>query len=87
MANTIAGFGQCMIKMARKYAPNAKLGFHASPWNIALNRDPSYDIESDGRAVGNSSRRSVAAISSSPISTIATPATASKNLVLRSVYC
>lgn len=53
VANTIAGFGQCLIKMARKYAPNAKLGFHASPWSISLNRDPSYDIEADGRAVAN----------------------------------
>lgn len=51
VANTIAGFGACLIKMARKYAPNAKIGLHASPWNISLNKNPSYDIEGDARSV------------------------------------
>lgn len=30
--NSVAGFSRCMIAMVRKYAPNAKVGLHASPW-------------------------------------------------------
>jgi hypothetical protein len=38
-ANTIAGFSRCMITMARKYAPNAAVGLHASPWNFGTQGD------------------------------------------------
>jgi hypothetical protein len=31
--DSIAGFARCMITMAHKYAPNAAVGLHASPWN------------------------------------------------------
>jgi hypothetical protein len=31
--NSAAGLGRCMIAMARKYAPNAAVGLHASSWN------------------------------------------------------
>jgi hypothetical protein len=34
--NSIAGMGQCMIAMARKYAPNAKVGLHASSWSTGI---------------------------------------------------
>lgn len=37
--NTAAGFARCMISMVRKYAPNATVGLHASPWNYAQNGD------------------------------------------------
>jgi hypothetical protein len=37
--DSIAGFARCMITMARKYAPNAAVGLHASPWNYAANGD------------------------------------------------
>lgn len=30
--NSVAGLARCMIAMTRKYAPNAKVGLHASPW-------------------------------------------------------
>lgn len=30
--NSVAGLARCMISMTRKYAPNAKVGLHASPW-------------------------------------------------------
>lgn len=30
-----AGYTQCMIHMARKYAPNATVGVHVSPWVIS----------------------------------------------------
>jgi hypothetical protein len=31
--NSVSGFARCMITMAHKYAPNAAVGLHASPWN------------------------------------------------------
>lgn len=31
--NSAAGLARCMIAMARKYAPRAAVGLHASPWN------------------------------------------------------
>lgn len=31
--DSAAGMSRCLIAMARKYAPNAKIGLHASPWN------------------------------------------------------
>ena len=36
MENSIAGMGRCMVTMARKYAPNAKVGLHASPWSTGV---------------------------------------------------
>ncbi|GAB2904081.1 hypothetical protein GCM10027046_36930 [Uliginosibacterium flavum] len=44
-ANTATGLAKCMIAMARKYAPNAKVGLHASPWNSGTS--------GDGVATGN----------------------------------
>ncbi len=45
---SIAGLGRCMIAMARKYAPNVKIGLHGSAWatKIAVlqNTDPSFDV-------------------------------------------
>lgn len=53
MENTFAGFGRCMVAMVRKYAPNAKVGFHASAWatNISVgdNTDPSLDIAAEAK--------------------------------------
>jgi len=43
-ANTATGFARCMIAMVRKYAPNARVGLHASPWN--------YTQSGDAAAVG-----------------------------------
>lgn len=42
--NSAAGFSRCLITMARKYAPNAKIGLHASPWN--------YRTAGDAEVVG-----------------------------------
>jgi hypothetical protein len=44
--NSIAGFSRCMIAMVRKYAPNAKVGLHASPWLMPYASD-------DGVTLGN----------------------------------
>ncbi|WP_018604708.1 hypothetical protein [Uliginosibacterium gangwonense] len=42
--NSASGFAKCMIAMTRKYAPNASVGLHASPWN--------YTVSGDGAAIG-----------------------------------
>lgn len=51
--NTIAGLGHCMIAMVRKYAPNARVGLHASAWgtgvDASLNSDPSFDVTGEAR--------------------------------------
>jgi hypothetical protein len=47
LPNTIAGMGQCMISMVRKYAPHAFVGLSASAWNIATNTDKSVDPTTD----------------------------------------
>jgi hypothetical protein len=48
---TIAGMGQCMIAMVRKYAPNALVGLQASAWNIAGNTDKSVNVATDAMQV------------------------------------
>ncbi len=50
---TIAGMGQCMIAMTRKYAPKALVGLQASAWNIAGNTDPTVDVTTDATAVAS----------------------------------
>jgi hypothetical protein len=42
--NSMAGMARCMIAMVRKYAPNATVGLHASPWT--------YTMAGDGAATG-----------------------------------
>ena len=50
MPNTIAGMGQCMIAMTRKYAPHALVGLQASAWGTNVdalgNTDPTLDVAS-----------------------------------------
>jgi hypothetical protein len=50
MPDTIAGMGQCMIAMARKYAPNALVGLSASAWNIAGNTSSTVDVTVDAKS-------------------------------------
>jgi hypothetical protein len=54
---SVAGFGRCLISMVRKYAPNAKVGLHASGWatgaDATENRNPSFDVAADGRKVAD----------------------------------
>lgn len=51
--DSFAGFGRCLVKMVRKYAPNAKVGLHASSWatgtDAMQNRDASLDVTALGR--------------------------------------
>jgi hypothetical protein len=55
--DSIAGMVKCMITMARRYAPNAKVGLHASSWgtniDVLQNRDPSFDVTREGTKLGN----------------------------------
>jgi hypothetical protein len=48
--------GQCMIAMARKYAPNAKVGLHASGWgtriDVLMNDDPALDVAGEAGKLG-----------------------------------
>lgn len=56
MEDSIAGLGRCMIAMARKYAPNARVGLHASGWgtkiDVLLNADPSLDVAGEAVKLG-----------------------------------
>ena len=51
LPNTIAGMGQCLISMVRKYAPNALVGLSSSAWNVAGNTNKSVDVTTDAKAV------------------------------------
>ncbi len=46
--NSAAGLARCMIAMVRSYAPNAKVGLHASAWGTKIdvlgNTDPRLDV-------------------------------------------
>ncbi len=52
-ANNVAGFAQCMLKMARTRAPNAIVGFQASGFGTKVdsagNTDPSLDVAAEGK--------------------------------------
>ena len=53
LPDTIAGLGQCLVAMARAYAPNARIGLHASAWasgfDCVLNTDPRLDVAAEAR--------------------------------------
>ena len=55
--NNAAGLGKCMIAMVRKYAPNAKVGLHASAWatktDVSANTDPSFDVAAEANKVAD----------------------------------
>jgi hypothetical protein len=54
--DTVAGLGRCMIAMARRWAPNARVGLHASGWATNVdcihNRSPSLDVAARGAQTG-----------------------------------
>lgn len=53
---SVAGLGRCMIHMARRYAPKARIGLHASGWgtriDVLMNRSASLDVAAEGRKLG-----------------------------------
>jgi hypothetical protein len=55
--NTIAGLGECMIAMVRKYAPNAKVGLHASSWGTKTpalyNTNPAFNLTADAQKLAS----------------------------------
>jgi hypothetical protein len=55
--NTLPGFSRCLVSMARKYAPNAKVGFHASAWatgpDVSITKDTSVDVQAEATKQGN----------------------------------
>jgi hypothetical protein len=51
LPNTIAGMGQCLIAMVRKYAPHAFVGLSASAWNVAGNTSRTTDVTTDAKAL------------------------------------
>ena len=56
LPNTVAGMGACLVAMTRTYAPNTKLGLHASSWgtkvDVLLNTDTSLDVAAYGKRNG-----------------------------------
>jgi hypothetical protein len=57
LENSIAGLGRCMIAIVRKYAPNARVGLHASSWGTlhpALsNGSASFDVIGEANKLGD----------------------------------
>jgi hypothetical protein len=55
--NSLAGFGRCLVAMVRKYAPNAKVGLHASAWGTGIdvheNTDARFDVSAEGRRLAD----------------------------------
>jgi hypothetical protein len=53
LPNSVEGFGRCLVAMTRRYAPNARVAFHASGWatgiDVLLNRDASLDVAAEAR--------------------------------------
>ena len=53
---SVAGLGRCMIAMARKYAPQARIGLHASGWgtgfDVLQNRELSFDVAGQAARLG-----------------------------------
>jgi hypothetical protein len=56
LPDRVSGVARCLIRMARKYAPRAKVGLHASFWatkiDVSLNRSPELDVAAEARKVG-----------------------------------
>jgi len=54
--NSIAGLGRCMIAMVRKYAPNARVGLHASGWatriDVLQNQSPTLGVPGEADKLG-----------------------------------
>ena len=53
LENTVAGMGKCIVAMTRKYAPNAKVGLHASGWSSSIdvlgNKDAGVSLAAEAQ--------------------------------------
>jgi hypothetical protein len=47
-----AGLATCMIAMTRRYAPNAKVGLHVSPWTGMNNTNTRFNVANEARSAG-----------------------------------
>ena len=56
LPDSFGGLGRCMIAMARKYAPEAKVGFHGSGWatkvDVTGSNDPNLDVAGEAGKLG-----------------------------------
>jgi hypothetical protein len=56
MEDSIAGLGHCFISMARKYAPNTRIGLHGSAWGTNIdvlgNKDSKLDVAGEAKKLG-----------------------------------
>jgi hypothetical protein len=57
LENSIAGLGRCVIKIVRTYAPNARVGLHASDWGTSIdvfgNTDPTFDVTGEAQKLAD----------------------------------
>jgi len=57
LENSASGFGRCLVAMVRKYAPNSKVGLHASGWasglDVLSNRNTSLNIAAEAVKVAD----------------------------------
>jgi hypothetical protein len=55
--NSIAGFGNCLIAMARKYAPKVRIGLHASGWgtnmDVLSNSSASFNVPAEAKKLAD----------------------------------
>ena len=55
--NSIAGLGNCMIAMARKYAPKVRIGLHASGWgtnmDVLSNTSASFNVPAEAKKLAD----------------------------------
>ena len=55
--NSIAGLGNCMIAMARKYAPKVRIGLHASGWgtnvDVLANTSASFNVPAEAKKLAD----------------------------------
>ncbi len=55
--SSMTGFARCLIKMVRKYAPNAKVGLHGSAWGTSMdvvnNVNPSLDLVAEANELAD----------------------------------
>jgi hypothetical protein len=56
--NTVAGFAKALVGLRNKYAPNALLAYHISPWSssygdLGSNHDPNFNVNGAAQQTGN----------------------------------
>ncbi len=56
LPNDATGLGRCLVRMTHSYAPNAKVGLHASGWatnmDVLRNSDPGLNVAGEAQKLG-----------------------------------